>query len=58
MSSGGPKEDFRGFSANFFHFGPIFAYFECDIPLQSAGVRLFQQVRLFGTIQYEIASAK
>ena len=37
VNSEGPAEHYRGFSAIFGHFGPIFAYFEGNISSVNAG---------------------
>ena len=52
MNSGGPGVYFRGFGAIFAHCCSIFAYFEVNIPPESAGVHLFKQACLFGEIRY------
>ena len=48
VSAGGPGEYHRGFSG---HFGPIFTYFEGNMPTERAGAHLSGQARLFGEIQ-------
>ena len=52
VNLGSPEEHYRGFPAIFVHFLPIFAYSEGNIPSESAGVRLFNQERLFSTKLY------
>ncbi len=54
----GPEKHYRCFSAIFTHFWPIFAYFEGNIPQESAGyAHVFEQGCLFRTY-YTVLSCK
>ena len=52
VSAGAPGGQYRGFPAILGNFWPVRAYFEENIPPESAGALLFEQVPLFGEKRY------